>query len=252
MKPNIIVVIPARLGSTRLPNKVLLAETGKTLVQHVYDNAAAAASASRVVVATDSEQVADACRAFGAEAVMTSADHTNGTARVGEAADKLGAGADDIVVNVQGDEPELEPHVLDAAVDAMLRDPACVISTPAAPFGSDEDIRDPASVKVVCARDGAALYFSRSVIPFDRDGDAGADARPLRHIGLYCYRRPFLNEYLSWAPTPLENAEKLEQLRVLEHGKRIAMAVCETRSRGGIDTRAQYEAFARRWNARAR
>ncbi len=250
MKPKIIVVIPARLGSTRLPNKVLLAETGKTLVQHVYDNAAAAKSASRVVVATDSEQVADACRAFGAEAVMTSADHTNGTARVGEAADKLGAGADDIVVNVQGDEPELEPHVLDAAVDAMLRDKSCVISTPASPFGSDEDIKDPAAVKVVCARDGAALYFSRSVIPFDRDGDAGADARPLRHIGLYCYRRPFLNEYLSWAPTPLENAEKLEQLRVLEHGKRIAMAVCETRSRGGIDTRAQYEAFVRRWKQR--
>jgi 3-deoxy-manno-octulosonate cytidylyltransferase (CMP-KDO synthetase) len=181
---------------------------------------------------------------------MTSADHTNGTARVGEAADAINAGADDIVVNVQGDEPELEPHVLDAAVNAMLHDPACVISTPAAPFGDDEDIRDPAAVKVVCARDGAALYFSRSVIPFDRDGDAGADARPLRHIGLYCYRRPFLREYLSWSPTPLENAEKLEQLRVLEHGKRIAMAICETSSRGGIDTRAQYEAFVRRWNAR--
>lgn len=252
MKPQIIVVIPARLGSTRLPRKVLLAETGKTLVQHVYDNARGASSASRVVVATDSEEVAAACRAFGGEAVMTSPEHTNGTARVGEAADKLGARDHDIVVNVQGDEPELEPGVLDAAVEAMLRDERCVISTPAAPFGADEDIRDPATVKVVCAQDGAALYFSRSLIPFDRDGDAPPEARPLRHIGLYCYRRPFLNEYLSWAPTPLEQAEKLEQLRVLEHGRRIAVATCETASRGGIDTRAQYEAFVRRWNTRVR
>lgn len=252
MKPQIIVVIPARLGSTRLPRKVLLNETGKTLVQHVYDNAAGASSATRVVVATDSDEVAAACRSFGAEAVMTSPEHTNGTARVSETADKLRVGDRDIVVNVQGDEPELEPHVLDAAVEAMLRDPACVISTPAAPFGDDEDMRDPAAVKVVRAIDGAALYFSRSLIPFDRDGDAPREAAPLRHIGLYCYRRPFLHEYLSWAPTPLEQAEKLEQLRVLEHGRRIAMAVCETNSRGGIDTRAQYDAFVKRWKAAKR
>lgn len=250
MKPQIIVVIPARLGSTRLPRKVLLAETGRTLVQHVYDNAAGAKSATRVVVATDSREVADACASFGAEAVMTSPDHVNGTSRIAEAADTLGVRDGDIVVNVQGDEPELEPHVLDAAVDAMLRDDRCVMSTPCAPFGADERIDDPAAVKVVFARDGAALYFSRSVIPHDRDGDAPPEARPLRHIGLYCYRRPFLREYLRLTPTPLEQAEKLEQLRVLEHGHRIAMAVCRTDSRGGIDTREQYEAFVKRWKSR--
>lgn len=250
MKPQIVVVIPARLGSTRLPRKVLLAETGKPLLQHVYENAAGATSASRVVVATDSEEVVEACRSFGAEAVMTSPEHTNGTARVAEAADILKVGENDIVVNVQGDEPELEPSVLDASVDAMLSDDRCVISTPAAPFGEDEDPRDPAAVKVVCAVDGAALYFSRSLIPCDRDGDSGALGAPLRHIGLYCYRRPFVREYLALSATPLEQVEKLEQLRVLEHGRRIAVAVCETSSRGGIDTRAQYEAFVRRDAAR--
>ena len=249
-----IGIIPARLGSTRLPGKVLLRETGKPLIQHVYESARGAASLDRLVVATDDPVVAEAARGFDAEAVLTSPDHPNGTSRLAEACDVLridDPGA--IIVNVQGDEPELDPWLIDAMVLALVRAGAGVeVASVGAPFGPDENPGDPNVVKVVRRVDGTALYFSRALVPFHRDvGEpAHPDARPLRHVGLYAFRRGFLRTYRGLAPTPLEVTEKLEQLRILEHGYEIAVALASPRwPGGGIDTREQYEAFVRRNSA---
>ncbi len=251
--PPVIAVIPARLGSTRLPGKVLLDRTGQPLVRHVYDAARRATSLTRVVVATDDPRVADAVRSFGGECVMTSPAHPNGTSRLAEACDRLAIPAspgDEIVVNVQGDEPEMDPALIDAGVAALRSAPVGVeTATAAVPFLQGEDPANPNLVKVVRALDGCALYFSRAPIPHDRDAEQLPDARPLRHVGLYVYRRRFLARYAALAPTPLEGAEKLEQLRILEHGFRMSVAVV-TPSRAigaGIDTAEQYEDFVRRW-----
>ena len=250
---QVVAIIPARLSSTRLPGKVLLSATGKPLIQHVWESALRAKRVARVVIATDSQRVLDACKLFGAEAVMTSADHPNGTSRLSEAAGAIGLSDDAIIVNVQGDEPEVEPDAIDAAVSMLLLGeltPAgCSIGTVAVPFQSGEDPRDPNCVKVVCGLDGRALYFSRSPIPFDRDGTGGSDSTMLRHIGLYVYRRAFLDRYIALAPTPLERAEQLEQLRALQHGFGIAVAV-RPAARIGIDTQEQYDQFVARYNAR--
>lgn len=246
---SVVAIIPARLGSTRLPGKVLLDRTGKPLIRHVWESARAAASLSRVAIATDDQRVLEVCRTFGAEAVLTRPDHPNGTSRLSEAAKLLGLVDHDLVVNVQGDEPEVEASTIDAAVQAFLRgeqaNRGVSIGTVAVPFQSNEDAGDPNCVKVVLDLDGCALYFSRSRIPFDRDARGGSDAAPLRHVGLYVYRRGFLDRYLAMAPTPLERAEQLEQLRALQHGHRIAVAVV-AHARQGIDTLEQYEAFVRR------
>lgn len=243
-----VCVIPARMGSTRFPGKVLANRTGKPLVQHVVEAASRAQSVARVVVATDDAKVREALEAFGTEVVMTSAEHPNGTSRLAEAARALGLAEDAVVVNAQGDEPELEPGTIDAAVAVMERTGAAV-GTAARVFGSDEDTADPAAVKVVLRVDGTAMYFSRSPIPFDRDGRGGYDARVLRHVGLYVYRRAFLDAFLKLEPTPLERCEQLEQLRALQHGYLIAVAVVE-RGAGGVDTPEQYEAFVERWSKR--
>jgi 3-deoxy-manno-octulosonate cytidylyltransferase (CMP-KDO synthetase) len=255
---TISILIPARMASSRFPGKVLADSTGRPLIQHVWEAAGRAAcvkAGARVVVATDDERVRAAVTGFGGEAVMTSPDHPNGTSRLAEAAAKLGLGADATVVNVQGDEPELEPALIDAAVGA-LNDPAAgaPMATVALPFGPDEDPADPNLVKVVRRLDGTAMYFSRALIPFVRDGGGGGDehARPLKHVGLYAYRRTFLDTYLSLTPTTLEKTEQLEQLRVLYYGHRIAVAVGASRSFGGIDTPEQYAAFVERWRATAR
>ncbi|MBY0313684.1 MAG: 3-deoxy-manno-octulosonate cytidylyltransferase [Phycisphaerales bacterium] len=245
-----MVIIPARLGSTRLPGKVLLAETGKPLIRHVWEAAVGASSIKRVVVATDDLRVLDAVLGFGGEAVMTGAYHQNGTSRLAEAAEKLGLDHEDIVVNVQGDEPELEPGAIDAAVGGLLAGEqtkgGCQVGSLAVPFGDGQDPRDPAMVKVVRSLDGFAMYFSRSVIPHDRDGRVdGGGAGVLRHVGLYVYRRAFLERYVGLPPTPAERCEQLEQLRVLEHGYRIAVAIRE-RAAIGIDTPEQYSAFVAR------
>lgn len=244
-----VAVIPARLASVRFPEKMLASETGRPLVAHACERAAAAATVSRVVVATDSDRIARAVEAAGFAAVMTSPDHPNGTSRINEAADALALPDDQIIVNVQGDEPELDPALIDAAVSALLtpiagREPDC--ATIASPVRTDEDAADPNVVKVVRRADGAAMYFSRARIPFDRDGDAPESARPLRHVGLYVYRRAFLRRYAATAPTALETAEKLEQLRILESGGVIAVAVRDS-AHAGIDTPAQYKAFVQRW-----
>lgn len=244
---NAVAIIPARLGSTRFPRKVLADRTGRPLVRHVWERAKMASSVSRVVVATDDQGVMEAVRAFGGECVLTRADHPNGTSRLAEAAAILGLGPDRIIVNVQGDEPELEPETVDAAVAALTRTGA-PMATAAAPFAPGDDPADPNIVKVVCRLDGVAMYFSRSLVPFDRDRRGGADSQVLRHIGLYVYRRAFLDTYLALAPTPLERCEQLEQLRALQHGHEIAVAMVGG-ARAGIDTPEQYEAFVARWNA---
>lgn len=238
-----IAIIPARLASTRFPEKVLANRTGKPLIQHVWENTKRAGSLSRVVIATDHPRVQAACVAFGAEVVVTREDHPNGSSRLAEAAATLGLSGTDIVVNVQGDEPEMEPGVIDAAVGALERSGA-EAGTVASPFARGEDPANPNIVKVVLRRDGCAMYFSRSLLPFPRV--SGIDgAAPLRHVGLYAYRVGFLKQYPGLTPTPLERAESLEQLRILEHGFRISVAV--TPCHGvGIDTPEQYEAFVAR------
>jgi 3-deoxy-manno-octulosonate cytidylyltransferase (CMP-KDO synthetase) len=240
----VIAIIPARLGSTRFPAKVLARATGKPLIEHVVENARRARTLERVVVATDDDRVADAVRGFGGEVIMTRVDHPNGTSRLNEAARKLGLASDDVVVNVQGDEPEMEPGVIDAATATLLESPAPV-ATVATPFAHGEDAANPNIVKVVLGVDGRALYFSRALIPHVRVG-AESPAAPLRHVGLYVYRAGFLATYATLAPTPLERSEMLEQLRVLEHGFEIRCVVRECRGQG-IDTPEQYDAFVARW-----
>ncbi|GMV24323.1 MAG: 3-deoxy-manno-octulosonate cytidylyltransferase [Phycisphaerae bacterium] len=238
-----VAIIPARLGSTRFPEKVLAARTGKPLIQHVYESASRSRLARRVVVACDHERVLKAVKAFGGDAVLTDPGHPNGTSRLAEAAAILGLADDTIVVNVQGDEPEIEGGLIDAVVDSLERSGA-EVSTAAAPLVGGEDARNPNVVKVVLRADGTALYFSRSLVPYPRA--ESPTALPLRHVGIYGYRVKFLGEYARLAPTPLETTEMLEQLRVLEHGYRISVAIYPARA-VGIDTPEQYESFVERW-----
>lgn len=244
----VVAVIPARLASTRFPNKVLANKTGQPMVQHVWEAARRATLVHQVVVATDDERVANAVRSFGGTAIMTRADHPNGTSRLGETAVKLALHPRAIVINVQGDEPELEPALIDALVETMQRTTAPV-ATLASPFQPGEDPTNPSIVKVVLRRDGSALYFSRSLVPHPRDAKSTTNTAPLKHVGMYAYRREFLDLYATLAPTPLESTEMLEQLRILEHGHTIAVAV-RNATTTGIDTPEQYEAFVRRWLAR--
>lgn len=242
----VIGVIPARLASSRFPRKILASETGKPLIQHVWEAARRSKSLSRVVIAVDDAAVADVVRRFGGEAVLTSVDHPNGTSRLAQASQLLGLSDDAIVVNVQGDEPDMDASVIDAAV-ALAKTTAAQVTTVASPFAIGEDATDPNVVKVVLRADGTALYFSRSIIPHARVG-ATSPTPPLKHIGLYVYRAGFLPKYLALSPTPLEQTEMLEQLRVLEHGHSIAVAV-KSVTTTGIDTPEQYAAFVARWRA---
>jgi 3-deoxy-manno-octulosonate cytidylyltransferase (CMP-KDO synthetase) len=249
-----VAVIPARYASSRFPGKPLASLTGVPLIQHVVDRARACASIARVIVATDDLRIHDAVRDFGCETIMTRADHANGTSRIAEVAQHLDC---EMVVNIQGDEPELEPELVERAIAALQHDPAAVMSTVASPFGDGEDPSNPNVVKCAVARSGRALMFSRSVIPFHRDGAIAAEtgddspapaAHPLKHVGLYVYRRSFLPTFVALEPTPLELTESLEQLRVLEHGYAIAVALGASSSQG-IDTPEQYAAFVARWRA---
>lgn len=239
------IVIPARLGSTRFPEKVLADETGRPMVQHVVEAARRAVCAQRVVIAADDPRIIEAVAPFGTDAVLTRRDHPNGTSRLAEAAAILRLPMDAMIVNVQGDEPEVEASVIDAAAGALAAGDAHV-ATAAAPLLSREEAQNPNIVKVVMRPDGSALYFSRSAIPHHRGGEGGW----LRHVGIYAYRRAFLERYASLSPTPLEAAESLEQLRVLEHGFRIAVAIVTSAGASGIDTREQYAAFVERWRSR--
>jgi len=240
-----IAVIPARYDSQRFPGKPLADRTGRPLIQHVWERVREARSVRRVIVATDDQRIADAVRGFGGEVEITRVDHPNGTSRIAEVAGRIDAR---IVVNVQGDEPEIEPGHIDRVVELLAARPECPMSTLAAPLTDPADFTDHNVVKVTLRLDGTALYFSRAPIPHDRDR-AGL-APPLRHVGLYAYRREFLPSYSSMPETPLERAEKLEQLRALEHGHMIAVAIVDAASHG-IDTPEQYEDFVRRFAAGA-
>jgi 3-deoxy-manno-octulosonate cytidylyltransferase (CMP-KDO synthetase) len=232
-----IAIIPARYASTRLPGKPLLNRTGKYLIQHVVEQVRQARRLAGVYVATDDERIAQAVKSFGGQAIMTRCDHATGADRLAEAAAKLALDDQDIVVNVQGDEPRIPPAYIDRLV-GLLADSPAPMATLAAPLPADQVAR-PDRVKVVLDRQGRALYFSRAPIPFDRDR-TGADY--LLHLGIYAYRKQFLLAFAGMEPTPAERAEKLEQLRVLENGHEILVGVVETPT-PGIDTPADYEAF---------
>ncbi len=229
------VVIPARYGSTRFRGKPLADLWGKPIIQHVWERAGRARLVDRVIIATDDERIAHAARDFGAEVAMTRPDHPSGTDRVAEVAHTL---TSEVIVNVQGDEPLMDPAHIDAAARPLLIDPAIPMGTLCCPIDDIADLADPNVVKVVVDRQGFALYFSRLPIPFVRDEHA--DAIRYRHLGLYVYRRGFLLSLAGLAPTPLEQAERLEQLRVLEHGHRLRVAIVDHAS-PGVDTPADLE-----------
>jgi 3-deoxy-manno-octulosonate cytidylyltransferase (CMP-KDO synthetase) len=241
---KVVAIIPARYGSTRLPGKPLLDRTGRPLIQHVVEAVRRARRVQAVYVATDDRRISQAVSAFGARAIMTSPDHRSGTDRVAEATEALNLDDDDIVVNVQGDEPEIAPEHLDHLV-GLLADSSAPMATLAAPLPADQADRAEA-VKVVLAADGSAMYFSRAKIPFDRDGRG---ARYLLHVGVYAYRKGFLVRFAHTPSTPAESAEKLEQLRALENGWRIVVGVV-ARAAGGIDTMQDYAAFVERMSQR--
>lgn len=224
---GVTVIIPARWASTRFPGKPLALLRGKPLVQHVWERARRAKLAERVLIATDDKRIMQASRDFGAEVVLTSGKHPTGTDRLAEVAAKLPSAH--IILNVQGDEPDIAPSTIDRLARELLDNPRLGMVTAANPITDLNDIRDPNVVKAAVGVSGRALYFSRSVIPYDRDGTAGV--RFLRHQGIYGYRRRVLLDFVKWKPTPLEKAEKLEQLRALEHG--VAMGVIIVR-RGSV------------------
>ena len=236
-------IIPARLGATRFPGKLLADKTGQPLICHVVDQVRKAGSIARIIVATDHEDIRRAVEAVGAEVVMTRADHPNGTSRIAEVVAKMEQ-RPEVVVNVQGDEPEIEPDVIDLLVAGLQDDPGAPMATVVGPFAEGEDPSDPNIVKAVVDQSGRAIYFSRALIPFDREGDGIA---PLRHMGVYAYRPDFLLAYVQFPATPLEQTERLEQLRVIEHGYKIAV-VRIAGTHHGIDTPEQYARFVQRWH----
>ena len=237
-----VVVIPARYESTRLPGKPLADIAGHPMIEHVYRRASTATRAASVLVATDDERVRDAVLAFGGDVQLTERGHRNGTERLAEVARDLTC---DLVVNVQGDEPLVDPLAIDLALSPFANDPTLCMSTLRTPISDPSDLRDPNVVKVVVDRDEFALYFSRAPIPHTdaaaAAGGAGGPATNLcKHIGLYVYRRDFLLRFAELEPTPLERAERLEQLRALEHGYRIKV-LATSHDPIGVDTPADLE-----------
>lgn len=255
---SVLAVIPARFAAVRLPGKPLLRETGKYLIQHVVEQARQARSVDRVVVATDDARIADAVRSFGGEAALTRADHASGTDRVAEVAAAIPA---EIVLNVQGDEPEMNPGNIDRLVALMRQRPERGIGTVACPFPADTPPHGPGSpadpncVKVVLSACGDALYFSRALVPFPRDVAAAGDlnrlspADYLLHLGLYGFRPDTLAKLAALKPAALEQTERLEQLRWLHAGHAIAVVLGDDPT-AGIDTPADYAAFVARCRAR--
>lgn len=234
------VLIPARLASTRLPDKPLADIAGKPMVVRVAE-AAARSGAQRVVVATDATAIAQACAAHGVQAVLTRADHPSGSDRLAEACEALGLADDATVVNVQGDEPLIDPALVGAVAQLLQAHPDASISTAAHAIDNVDDLRNPNVVKVVTDARGIALYFSRAPIPWWRDGSAPGQAGlpqplPLRHIGIYGYRVGFLRAFPRMAQAPIEQVEALEQLRAMWHGHRIAVHVAGQAPGPGVDT----------------
>ncbi|WP_428423031.1 3-deoxy-manno-octulosonate cytidylyltransferase [Methylibium sp.] len=237
------VLIPARLGSSRLPDKPLADIAGLPMVVRVA-HSAMSSGASAVVVAADDARTVDACARHAVRALLTRRDHATGSDRLAEACELLGLADGEIVVNVQGDEPLIDPALIDACAALLARRPECAMATAAHAIDSVAEFENPNVVKVVCDAQGRALTFSRAPIPWWRDGYAAglrqarslSDPPPLRHIGLYAYRAAFLRRYPTLPPSPIETIESLEQLRVLWHGERIAVHVSPLRPGPGIDT----------------
>jgi 3-deoxy-manno-octulosonate cytidylyltransferase (CMP-KDO synthetase) len=222
---SVLAVIPARFASTRLPGKPLVPLGGKPMIERVWDRVRQASSVAGVLVATDDERIRSAVEAFGGQVVMTRSDHRSGTERIAEVA--AGRKDVDIFVNVQGDEPLIEPAAIDQAVEAIEADSEVNVSTLAVPISTPADIMDPNVVKVVLDFDGNALYFSRAPIPWVRDRGGPVHAQHLKHLGLYAFRRPALLEFATFPQGDLERIEQLEQLRWLENGYRIRVAETE-------------------------
>jgi 3-deoxy-manno-octulosonate cytidylyltransferase (CMP-KDO synthetase) len=249
-KVKVVVCIPARYESSRFPGKVLARDTGKYLVQHTYEQACRAKHPAEVIIAADDTRVQQAAKEFGARCVLTSADHQSGTDRIAEAVTDIEA---DIVVNLQGDEPEIDPSHIDQVAEILIegqqaegRRQKASMATLGAPLASPEQIANPNIVKVITDLAGRAIYFSRSVIPYDRDAQGiGAPGQHLRHIGMYAYCRDFLLKITTLPQSPLEKLEKLEQLRVLENGYSILVGRIE-HACDGIDTPEQYAEFVKR------
>ena len=234
------VVIPARMASTRLPGKPLADICGMPMVVRVALQAARS-SATVVVVAADCQAIVNACAAHQVQAILTRDDHATGSDRLAEACSLLRLGAEDCVVNVQGDEPLIDPALIDACANMLATQPDCAMSTAAHAIDHAAEFADPNVVKVVCDSQGRALYFSRAPIPHWRDANASSPSwpahnPPLRHIGIYGYRAGFLRRFASLQPSPLERIEALEQLRALWHGERIAVYISQTRPGPGVDT----------------
>lgn len=240
---KILAVIPARFLSTRFPGKVIAPLAGKPLVLHAYQRACEASLVTEAVIATDDAKVVEALTPYGAQVVMTRPDHPSGTDRIAEVAEASDA---DIIVNVQGDEPLIDPATIDAAIRPLLESDGVPMATVRHRITDPQDVADPNVVKVVCDARGRALYFSRSPIPCVRDARDGDQRQPpyWQHVGLYAYRRAFLLAYGQMAPTPLEKLEKLEQLRALENGYPIAVVETEYRSIG-VDTPEDLERVRR-------
>lgn len=220
---KVIAIIPSRYGSTRFEGKPLAPINGKPMIQHVYEAATRATHIDGVVVATDDQRISDAVALFGGRAIMTSGEHRSGTDRAAEAAQKLGLTLEDIVINIQGDQPMIDPRCLDEVVAPLVSDPALGMSTLAFRIVNPKEYLDPKDVKVVMDERGDALYFSRAPIPFGRDKDEEFDS--YKHLGVYAYRRSFLEIFLKLPTGRLEVIEKLEQLRALEFNHRVRVVV---------------------------
>jgi 3-deoxy-manno-octulosonate cytidylyltransferase (CMP-KDO synthetase) len=238
----VVAVIPARYASTRLPGKPLLAETGKPLIQHVYEAVKKCPGVDRILVATDDDRILQAVRSFGGEACMTSPHHPTGTDRIAEAVRDLECAK---VLNVQGDEPDLEPELIETLI-ALLD--SADMATLATPFQDPADAMMSSRVKVVIDRHHNALYFSRSRIPYANGN--GTPSPALLHLGLYGYTKTFLQRYVTLDRTALEQAERLEQLRALEHGYKIKVGIVRWNSKGGVDTAEDYASFVKRHRER--
>lgn len=241
---KVAIIIPARLQSTRLPRKLLLDLAGKSVLRRTYEQALKSTRAGKAIIATDAEEIADAARAFGAETIMTRADHQSGTERIAEAAASIAA---DMIVNIQGDEPEIDPAHIDALIETHAA-AGLFASTLACPFPVDLDPANPAAVKAIFGRKIAgapnsyqAIYFTRAIAPYPRDG--GGDFH--LHVGAYAFGRDALMRFAAEPPGRLERIEKLEQLRILEMGERMAVRIVDRAARG-IDTEKDLDAARRR------
>lgn len=242
MLQDFIVVIPARYQSVRLPGKPLLDIAGKPMVLHVVERARASAAAA-VYVATDDARIADTCHKAGVQVCMTSPDHSTGTDRIEEVTRQLGLARDAVVVNVQGDEPLIPPAVINQVARNLAARPDAGICTLYAPVASAEEFHNPNAVKLVTDQAGRVLYFSRAPIPWPRDGQTAASLTlARRHVGLYAYRVAVLQQFVTWAPSPLETTEKLEQLRAMEHGIGIHAELCCAPIPAGVDTHEDLQA----------